>query len=82
MVKKWSSDPNKLVEAEKPNNCIGVDLIGRNWLLLTRLSRMGFVSQDALKIVKAMEKGVLVDDEPLNMKQIEKYGKKVLKKIK
>lgn len=81
MIKKWASDLNELVEEEKPNNCIGVDLIGRNWLLLTRLSRMGFASRDALRIVKAIEREVLVDDEPLNMKQIEKYGKKVLKRI-
>ena len=34
---------------------IGRDFIGRNWLLLVRLGRMGFSKEEAIRIVKRME---------------------------
>jgi len=35
---------------------IGLSFLGRNWLLLVRLARMGFHREKAIKIVKRMEK--------------------------
>jgi len=34
---------------------IGRDFIGRNWLLLVRLGRMGFSKEEAIRIAKRME---------------------------
>lgn len=60
---------------------VGVDLIGRNWLILVKLNRLGFSSEEALKIAKAMEKGVVVGGSNLTLEQARKYGKKVLDMI-
>ncbi len=54
---------------------IGLDFDSRNWLLLARLSKMGFEPDDARKVARALEKGTI------NFKQVLKHGKKILGKI-
>ena len=54
---------------------IDEDFDSRNWLILSRLSKMGFDPEDARKIARAIEKG------GIDFKQVLKQGKKILRKI-
>ena len=54
---------------------IDKDFESRNWLLLTRLSKMGFEPDEAKKIVAAIE------DHKITFKEVEKSGRKVLDKL-
>jgi hypothetical protein len=54
---------------------IGEDFVSRNWLILTRLSKMGFEPEEAKTIVKAIE------DHKITFREVEKSGRKVLDKI-
>jgi len=44
-----------MVTKKKKIPTIGLSFLGRNWLLLTRLARMGFSREEAIRIVKRME---------------------------
>lgn len=55
---------------------IDEDFVSRNWLLLTRLSKMDFTPTEAKKIVHAIE------DHKLTFREVEKSGRKVLDTLK
>ena len=44
-----------MVTKKKKIPTIGLSFLGRNWLLLVRLNRMGFSREEAIRIVKRME---------------------------
>jgi len=44
-----------MVTKKKKIPVIGLTFLGRNWLLLVRLNRMGFSREEAIRIVKRME---------------------------
>jgi len=46
---------SKSMLTKKDIPIIGRDFIGRNWLLLARLGRMGFSKEEAIRIAKRME---------------------------
>jgi len=52
---------------------IGLSFLGRNWLLLVRLARLGFHREKAIKMVKRMERtedslGKVIKQEMKNVK--------------
>lgn len=54
---------------------IDKDFESRNWMLLGRLSKMGFEPEEAKKIVNAIE------DHKITFREVEKIGERNFKKV-
>jgi len=56
---------------------IGLTFLGRNWLLLVRLNRMGFSREEAIRIVKRMEENDETMEEAIRKEKREKLDKEI-----